>query len=398
MNSRLALFIVLVSAGCATRPIQSAPPRAPSALHAGHNNLSEDEKIDATCEAAGWTSKPDPNQQKIINELFGTRAHRMQHALWHAVRSGLTPQDTQSVITAFGSQWKEGHPLCPPPQNNADDVSYNPTGEDFLYMHHEMVMMLRFQLTAKGQKCITPWTTIPEAKEWPIKGELKGPKTDNALKLLKGWDAFIQNEKWMSQVSLSQLGWALEFTLHNNLHMRYADDRPAPKFRATKPEDDGAPMPKDGVFPAGWNFDDVAYNWLADPYGAALNPVFWKIHGYVDHALALWLKAHGYARVALDCQGDTKTCYQWRGQWVGNLPDIPAADDQPDSVRMASPKGGSRTDSKAFTRQRLAHQRLGVIEDEPNDGRLHAPAPVPGGGSKSPAPDLLEVARQRLCP
>jgi hypothetical protein len=141
-----------------------------------------------------------------------------------------------------------------------------------------------------------------------------------------------------------------------------------------------------GVYPAGWKFDNPAYNWLADPYGAAVNPRFWKIHGYVDNAIMLWLRANGKKRIALECPQNDADCHQWSGEWIGNLP--VAVTQSKDIPRAAGPHAGDA--DRDFNRQRLKHQRLGVIEDVKKG--------MPGAPVKAGPTDLLEVARQKVCP
>jgi hypothetical protein len=384
MKQILFALPLLILVACATD--MTKPMRHPDGDHAA---AYDDEVVAQACKERGWNDRATPDQQKVIDDIFAARAHRMQHAFWHAVRGGLPAKDQTILVSSFGGDWNNPHPLCPPPANNPDDRTYNPVGEDFLYMHHQMLQMLRTVLTVYGQKCITPWTKIPDPAQWPLSGKLAGPKAPEALAVLQQWDSFIQNPEWLRKVSLSQLGWALEFTIHNNLHMRYTSDRPATPFRASKPEDDGATLAMNGVFPPDWKFDDPRYNWLADPYGAAVNPVFWKIHGYVDNALTLWLKANGKTRISDECGGE-RTCYQWRGYWTGNTPAIATESKgvpaQAGMKASAAPPAGISD----FNRRRLAHQRLGSLTDAdfPKKGLPKAGAPQ----------DLLDVAKARVCP
>jgi hypothetical protein len=39
-------------------------------------------------------------------------------------------------------------------------------------------------------------------------------------------------------------------------------------------------------------FDDPAYDWLADFYSSHVNPIFWKLHGWVDARIDDWMKAN----------------------------------------------------------------------------------------------------------
>lgn len=376
---------LLMLVGCSSPQVQrmTASEESPTSHSMSGPPERTDQQITEACNSAGWTDLPTEAQQQVINSVFAVRDHRVRHSLWHAIRSGLSSNELGEVVNTYGAGWNETHPLCPPPENNANSPSdYNPVGEDFLFMHHQMVRTLRENLLARGIPCIAPWTSIPDPKiaENIPPGVIQGPKTNAAFAMLVSWDKWIQNADNLRKISLSQLGWALEFTIHNNLHMRFAEDRPPLPYRAADPNNDGAQVPLDGNFPADWKFDEAGYNWLADPYGAAVNPRFWKIHGYVDHILEAWLQANGKARLAQDC-GDDNSCYQWRGTWVGDHSGLA-------HHMSATHRNISSTDDDDFNQRRLAHQRLGVIKNLP------APA---GPRALGPPPDLLKVAAQTVC-
>lgn len=393
--SKSLLIACLFIIGCAhtsTNNIDNAQqPRRTSrrgpAQIPHHPDLPSDADVVEACNKVGWSNHVSKAQQQIIENIFAGRPHRLQHALWHAVRGGLSTENLSEVKAAYGPVWVQNHPLCPPPENNPGTRAYNPVGEDFLFMHHEMVMLLRAALAASGQKCISPWTAIPDPKHWPLPDKsTNGPKSSQAYNFLKNWDGWIHDEKWLSQISLSQLGWALEFTIHNNLHMRYATERPPVKFQAANAADDGAQIPMNGVYPADWKFDDPAYNWLADPYGAAVNPTFWKIHGYVDNAIQLWLQANHKTHIEMNCPENDNTCYQWASHlWVGNYPET-TTESKSGGLKAAAPNSNDRT----FNEKRMQLQRLGVLTDD-ELGRT-------GGPIKAAPGDLLNVARAKVCP
>src|ERR1700734_2438780 len=57
----------------------------------------------STCDSAyGWTDDVTADQQKVINQILGDRNHRMEHALWHASRSGFGT-DTDEVGKYYGA-------------------------------------------------------------------------------------------------------------------------------------------------------------------------------------------------------------------------------------------------------------------------------------------------------
>jgi len=59
-------------------------------------------------------------------------------------------------------------------------------------------------------------------------------------------------------------------------------------------------------------FDDPAYDYLGGTYSSHVNPVFFRVHGWVDDRIQTWLDAHGYQSIGLasECQGKT-ACYTW---------------------------------------------------------------------------------------
>lgn len=199
-------------------------------------------------------------------------------------------------------------------------------------------------------------------------------KSKQAYAVLLGYDQYFtgsESSAWLKSVSLSQLGVALEFTIHNSLHMRYSTERPAAPYRGSSPENDGAPLDMSGKFPRKWPWDQVGYDWLADPYGAAVNPTFWKIHGYVDHVLELWLKAQGKTRVSRDC-GDDTTCYAWHGTWVGEMPTLSQTKEMPLGASRSAPIGLNPG-------ERMRFQHVGVVDV--GDDSSKGPPPL---GSANP--------------
>jgi hypothetical protein len=178
--------------------------------------------------------------------------------------------------------------------------------------------------------------------------------------------------------------------------MRFATDRPAAAFRAAQADDDGAQIPFDGQFPTDWKFDDPGYNWLADPYGAAVNPVFWKIHGYVDAVIDRWLSANGFENISKDCTGIEK-CYQWKGMWTGmpegdhdkSMPGMhmPSAASPHHGASARSPQERARA-TKDFNHRRMKFQWVGVIPS----------APRAGAPKEARAPqDPLQEATEKVC-
>jgi hypothetical protein len=371
--SAFALF------GCA----HSAMNRLPAEDHSRHKEMAT-----SAPKCMSWNQAITPAQQKVVDRVMGSREHRLHHALWHAARGGLRASEVAQLTNAFGPTWQEARPLCPSPRD-ASSSTYNPVGEDFLYMHRTMISMLQAAFIEAGLPCVKGWDHVPSLAEFaPPDSDREGAKSDQALVRLKEWDEAFRNPEWLKTKTLSQVGWALENTLHNNLHMRFATTNPPRGYT------DAAPIGFDGKFPYEWTYDRPAYNWLADPYGAALNPTFWKIHGYVDSIIDRWLEANRFTSIADECHG-LASCYEWKGKWLAEV-SLPKS--MPDRVSRGQGDsiGGGIIDPKA----RLKLQRLGVLTEEdlkPKRGFPDGAVGGPKGGAIDPNMDPYLFAKARIC-
>jgi hypothetical protein len=99
---------------------------------------------------------------------------------------------------------------------------------------------------------------------------------------------------YLRSVTLGQLGSDLEFDIHNDLHMRWAGPS-AVGFRPRTPV-------TEEIDP---RWDDPAYDYLGDTYASHVNPIFWKLHGWVDNRIEDWRLANGIEEI------------QWTGTWEG---------------------------------------------------------------------------------
>lgn len=333
----LAQLSLLITAGCTTagsKPQQRTPAAGGHSMDAHHGVYDED-TVFAACNKVGWTNRITPDQQKIVTEIFATRSHRVQHALWHAMRGTVKPEERAQIVKAYGPDADTEHPLCDFPGHDPKAADYSPVGEDFLYMHHQMVMILQDTFAKSGVACIKGWQDLKDAESFPPVGASEtGPKSVSGFKYLQAMDEmYFQNEDWLRTVSLSEMGFALEISIHNALHVRYGS--PLAKI-SVKGMVGNVQVPLDGVFPSDpklWPFDDPAYDWMPDPYGSAVNPYFWKVHGYVDNVLQRWLEANKFHVAKVDCTGVNK-CYKWLGTWVG--PILPENQLKPSSDHIRS--------------------------------------------------------------
>ena len=258
----------------------------------------------------------------IVTMLAGRR-HRLRHFLWHAIRGAwnspeLTPEVRQ-FITDKGWAPPDGRA---PFDANRRLILDNHSGEDFLYMHRQMIAEVNQLLAGLGEPPLQAWASIPtpgQNNDFPLPPawtyadpaeteegnafmteRLKRVKSDEYYRdTIAVWESFYTNPSNLTRLSLGAFGNMLEMTVHNNLHMRWASEplgyMPSPNLQNT------ADIEK--------KWDDPKYDYLGDTYSSHVNGVFWYLHGWVDRCIDLWARAN---RV---------TDIQWKGTWAGKLED-----------------------------------------------------------------------------
>ncbi|MGF7212771.1 hypothetical protein GGE65_007406 [Skermanella aerolata] len=292
-------------------------------------------------------------------DMLAGRVHRLHHTVWHTVRGSwwdpLSPEDRAAVA-------KLNWPLDRPPftEQGALDLE-NGAGEDFLFMHRRMIAMVRDAYRDTRFDAPRGWTTLPPADaaqfayvekpdpERPgesihtydpaASGFMVPPATAEYLSafpedqrpglaflktpqffrmVMRPHERMFRSPRYLASLSLGALGNLLEFTIHNQMHMRWAS---APRDPATgavggRPDFDLA---------AKWN--DPRNDYLGDFYSSHVNPIFWKLHGWIDDRIEDWFRAHEAARPGAVGRRTHKGV-DWfeKGEWVAT--DKPF--DQPD--------------------------------------------------------------------
>jgi hypothetical protein len=267
--------------------------------------------------------------QPIIH-MLASREHRMHHYIWHQVRNSWHryPPEVQAAITAMGwnpprTAFYSGNILA------LDNLS----GEDFLFMHRQMIAQVNQMLANLGDPAfpkIESWKAIPLPSDsefpvppaWDTGDPLLNPRlirwksSDYYLATLQPWQNYFTHPDNLRRFSLGQIGALLEFTIHNAMHMRWAA-QPA----ENRPEPD--PTTPEVIDP---KFDDPKYDYLGDTYSSHVNPIFWYLHGWIDDCINRWQAATGTAQIV------------WTGKWVGKLPPLPAISPQNFVIMMAHPE------------------------------------------------------------
>ncbi|MEV4064163.1 hypothetical protein [Nonomuraea dietziae] len=254
--------------------------------------------------------------------MLTTRVHRLRHTTWHLLRSvwrgPLTDVDRKEIAEL-------GWGIDRPPFNHKGLDLANGAGEDFLFMHRRMIRMVNEIYERSGVPVIGGWAAIPGAdapqyvyleKDDPARPGEKIMRYDAArsgfmvppadaellatfpeasrptMKLLKSpnylsfamraLERTYTSPLELSRLSLGALGNLLEFTIHNQMHMRWA----------SIPRDAQGKVALRGDFDFDEKWDDPSYDYLGDFYSSHLNPLFWRLHGWVDNRIQDWFDAH----------------------------------------------------------------------------------------------------------
>jgi hypothetical protein len=257
-----------------------------------------------------------PNEVRVT---MANREHRMRHLLWHGVRNRwlqLSSSDKQK-IRHIDPAWEPPRPA----RDAADNVlRANDSGEDFLYMHRQMIVAVNDILAGVGDPNypkVKGWKQVPPPgdRDYPVPPSpfpsLEGVKSDDYYnRTLALWERQYKSREYLKSVTLGLLGADLEFTIHNAMHMRWAAVSPI----GYRP---GGPITQ----PVAPKWDDPAYDYLGDTYSSHVNPIFWKLHGWVDDRVEDWKRAQRIINI------------EWRGTWVGPM----AHAHHPHSVMALSP-------------------------------------------------------------
>jgi len=181
----------------------------------------------------------------------------------------------------------------------------NNSGEDFLYMHRQMIARVNAilaEVNDPGYQRVEGWKSVPPPgdadypiPDFPGSGLEAIKSADYYERFLAPWERQYTDPNYLRSVTLGQLGSDIEYTIHNDLHMRWA----SPSAIGYRPNT----LLAQGIDE---KWDNPAYNYLGDTYSSHVNPLFWKLHGWVDDRVEDWKKAH-----AIDGE------IQWQGTWVG---------------------------------------------------------------------------------
>jgi hypothetical protein len=242
----------------------------------------------------------------LPEELVAALAHRRRRLhlyTWHRLRHSwlrLGDRERRGV--------EEIDPSWVPPRAALDPRGHpihdNDSGVDFLHMNRRLMEWVNRTLAAAGGDTarVAGWrrTPPPGDPDYPVPAfsdsGLERLKSDGYYERhLTAWERRFTDADYLRRVSLGRLGSEIEFTICNDMHLRWAAPSPVGYRPSTAFAKNIDPR-----------WDDPAYNYLGDLYASHVNPLFWKLRGWVDDRVEDWKLARGVV-------GDI----EWEGAWAG---------------------------------------------------------------------------------
>ncbi|NQZ23486.1 MAG: PvdJ/PvdD/PvdP-like protein [Colwellia sp.] len=236
--------------------------------------------------------------------------HRLFHQLWHASRDKWheLPDDKRDALRTLG--WQPGI-LNKERDARGDTKHSNGSGEDFFFMHRDMLQKARLlQPDLKG------WSKLPLPApfiEQDLQGFIRYYDNDDGssvppawesdgdeeytqwLDEVKGnstfysnyqvWESQYQDPEYLSRLTLAEFGSEMELGMHDWLHMRWAT--------VTRDPTNDMPVVWDrwpSDFSSRWFLPENDY--LGDPFSSHISPVFWMFHRWIDDRIEDWFRAH----------------------------------------------------------------------------------------------------------
>ena len=260
-----------------------------------------------------------------VKAMLAQRARRLHHFIWNSIRNSWHqfPNSVQQELADLG--WEPPRPTFDSSGNLDLD---NDSGEDFLFMHREMIAHTNSALQTAGDLTypqVVGWDQVPapDDTDFPvpptyqvvddgtvlvdtadIKSDeffFRAPNTNGTGGGMQHWDNLLSDPQVLQGMSLGRFGSLLEFTIHNWMHMRWSSDP-----GSIRPD-----VRPDNANTIDVQWDAVTYDWLGDTYSSHTANHFWKLHGLIDQRIDLWASANGVQSI------------DWVGTWVGKMPPAP---------------------------------------------------------------------------
>lgn len=244
-----------------------------------------------------------------VAELFASRNHRLHHALWHGLRDYWNNESLVSELAKVEITKLYWNPPRPSLKWNRDGwipLTTNGSGIDFLFMHREMILEFDEAMKKEGADpdigwklipepgrpesthpgiSVPPTWELPESLKW-LERRFKAVKSDEFYwSRMRWWDRDFHDHRYLRNLTLGELGSLIETSVHNDMHMRWAGTPIDPE--TGKPTVMGRP---ENSMDKKW--DNVKYDFIGETYSSQVNPIFWRLHKWVDSIIDEWFIAH----------------------------------------------------------------------------------------------------------
>jgi len=242
-----------------------------------------------------------------VRQFWAAPAARLHHTYWHQARMWWPEMNAaqQADIRAAG--------FSPPPRLAANSQQGRNAaagaGIDFLAMHRQMIEATRGVCVA-NRLTYRPigWNPIPWSHtdaDWPMpvvpafaRESFKSQATTDY------WRSMVTNRywnaAWLATKSLDELGAELEEGVHGWMHMHWSGPEPS--------------NPRD---------TSTSNDFLGSFFSSAVNPTFWKLHGFIDDVIGRWERAPVEARTGAARSAAAE--FARVTPWLGPVPAAPAA-------------------------------------------------------------------------
>jgi hypothetical protein len=249
-----------------------------------------------------------------VVETLAKRVYRMHLFLFDEIREHWVnyADDAKDRIRELG--WEPPRPAA---DENAVEITSNGAGEDYLYLHCELLSFVNYLLAQHGDPAVPRvegWVELPgpDDPEYPVppawfipqgyavtNAFIPRAKSDDFFeRRFRAWERLCSTPTYLRRASLPELGTLIESTLHDGMRSRWGS---APGTWRPDP-----PVPGEPIFDG---FDDPSYDHLRDPYSMHVNPIYWKFFGWVQDRIEDWKLAHGVFGRDF-----------WQFTWIGKIP------------------------------------------------------------------------------
>ena len=254
--------------------------------------------------------------------MLASKWHRLWHATWHTVRGewpNFNHEATRTEIRKLG--WAVDRPPRMSRVNGNGLILDEGAGEDFLFMHRWMIKMVRDDYVKNGLTPPASWSKIPGPtfaqivyslvtnsagvvefkKDIAASGNMVPPAGDWVKApeyfstVMRQWETHYRNPAMLASLSLGALGNLLEFTIHNAMHNRWMTPARDPETGAVIIDPATGGLGERPPFDFSDKWSSPKYDYLGEFYSSHVNPLFWRLHGWVDDTINAWFKVQEVA-------------------------------------------------------------------------------------------------------